>query len=114
MPLTVAAEGWALNLGEAGAAWKIFANLVRSARGFVDEHGRDILRKDAGDVIDERCRELVPWDVVLDVAGVITRKAGVDTTPFFTPASLMSERIRYRALHADNAQTSSVSESASS
>jgi len=109
LPLTTESEGLAANVGEPGVAWRIFAKHVRRAARFTDEAGVELLRWDATGNVEDRCRELVPLDVVLDVVACIIKRAGVDTAPFSPPLTLSGERMRYRVLHAAHAQTGSVS-----
>jgi len=58
----------------------------------------------ADDVLDA-----IPIDAIREAAMVITRKAGLSTTPFMPPPTLSEDRIRYHALHAEIALTESAS-----
>jgi len=60
--------------------------------------------------VEDKTLDEIPLDVMREVAAVIVRKAGMDTTPFTPPPTLSADRMRYRVLHVTPAKTESATE----
>ena len=74
------------------ANWSIFRNHVQSATHFDDDNGRPIIEI-VDDAIPESKEDLIPIDVVAEIAGVIVEKSMTVNKSFTQPVRYLEEQM---------------------
>jgi hypothetical protein len=100
-------------LSQASAAcWQVFKNHVKAAENCNDPHGKPLLSwtDDRDPVLKDECRDVMPKDVVSDIAAVIIGKSEESSAVFTVPATWWGLRARSRMLHASTAGEEDASE----
>jgi hypothetical protein len=95
---------------ESHASWQIFKHHVQKAENFNTDDGTPIIMLNDDSVIDKKCRENIPRDIVQEIAGVIIRKGNESTKPFMMPDTWLRTRILSRHLLVNRAQKKSATE----
>ena len=90
---------------ESHASWAIFKHHVKRIENFNKDDGTPILKLDTDETVHNDCRELIPRDIVQEIAGVIIRKGNESTKPFMMPDTWLRTRILSRHLRAQRAST---------
>ncbi len=107
-PLLKKWEHLSESAGDLASAHVLFKHHVKTVTNFPE-----FRLDDEGRTVPESVIDMIPIDAIKEIAMVIVRKAGLDTTPFMPLPTLSGDRMRFRVLHAGDAKTESANESSS-